>query len=72
MSEDIKNPKEKLPISVYPDTWKLVNGEKKPRESMDDVLCRVFKELDEFRIEKIRQAEKDIIDERLEKILGGQ
>jgi hypothetical protein len=68
MSKNIKNPKDRMSLYIYPDTWRLVNSEKNPRESMDDVLQRVFKELDELRMNVIQQAEKDIIQERLDAI----
>jgi len=44
MTENIKNPKDRMPLYIYPDTWRLVNQEKYPRECMDDVIQRVFKE----------------------------
>jgi len=59
-----------MTIAVLPDTWMFVNKEKRPRENMNDVLRRVFKELEDLRAEKIKFAERNIIENRIDKILG--
>jgi hypothetical protein len=68
MSEKIKNHDIRMNLAVYPETWQIVNREKLPAETFDGVLRRVFKELNEFRMNVITQAEKDIIQERLDVI----
>jgi hypothetical protein len=65
---EIRDPTQRGAISVYPNTWAMVNSEKRYKECMDDVINRVFKEWKELKLEIVKQAERDIIKERLEKI----